>query len=104
MTKRSSINLAIVAATLVLAACAAPAPAVNAPPPPTAAPEATTAAAEPAEATAAPASSSGKFRIWKSFPDGDDLLKQIMEPWAKENGVEIELTSGFDDNAKIIAA
>lgn len=101
---RSRISFAIVASTLILTACAAPAPQVAAPPPPTSAPAEAPAAAEPTAAEAAPAATGGKFRIWKTFQDGDDILKGLMEPWAKENGVEFELTSGFDDNSKILAA
>ncbi|MFC1465114.1 MAG: extracellular solute-binding protein [Candidatus Brachytrichaceae bacterium NZ_4S206] len=88
--------LGILAAALLLAACAAPSPAVQAPPPPTSAPAEAPQAAQPAAA--------GKFRIWKQFADGDDLLMELMAPWAKENNVEIELTSGIDDMAKYIAA
>lgn len=100
---------------VILSACAS-APVVNAPPAPTAAaaptaaPEATKAEAAKAEPTkaadaAAPAASTGgKFRVWKQFPDGDDILKNIMAPWLKEQGLEMELTSGIDDSTKILAA
>ena len=95
---------------LVLSACGA-APAVNAPPVPTKASEpakaeAPTAAPEAAKAAEQPAASGakGKFRVWKQFGDGDDILKQIMAPWLKEQGLELELTSSIDDVAKILAA
>jgi multiple sugar transport system substrate-binding protein len=102
--KRSSLTLTITASMLILAACAQ-APVVTAPPAPTSAPAAvaTEKPAEPAAPTEAPAAAGAKFRIWKTFQDGDDILKGLMEPWAKENNVEFELTSGMDA-AKILAA
>ncbi len=88
----------------VMAACSAAAPAVNAPPPPTAA--ATIApVAEATQAEAAPStSSSGKFRVWVQFGDGADIITDLMNKWGKENSVEVEITAGVDDVAKILAA